>query len=174
MRALQNTTAFVDLGFQSVPIKVETGLKEGSKLSGLFFDLVMGEIIRALERKHKVGLDNDLNSQLMNIKRIIAYADELTLMTESKRTLEALLATLIDVTALFGLKVNFGKSKFLILNHSDLVPNVTALQIAVGPITHEVEYTQKALFLGYGIKANKELDITVHLNVRNEEKEKEL
>jgi len=69
-------------------------------------------------------------------------------MTESKRTLEALLATLIDVTALFGLKVNFGKSKFLILNHSDLVPNITALRITVGPITHEVEYTQKALFLG--------------------------
>ena len=51
-----NSTALLDLGFTLVPITIESGLKEGSKLSCAFWNLLAGEIIDKLDLKHNLGL----------------------------------------------------------------------------------------------------------------------
>ena len=51
-----NSTALLDLGFTLVPIPIESGLKEGSKLSCAFWNLLAGEIITKLDLKHNLGL----------------------------------------------------------------------------------------------------------------------
>ena len=70
MRHLQSTTALLDLGFSLVPIRVESGLKEGSKLSCAFWNLLAGEIISKLDAKHHLGLDGV--QRLGPVKRVIA------------------------------------------------------------------------------------------------------
>ena len=96
-----------------MPIPVENGLKEGSKQSCLFFDLVIGELVRILDARHILGLRTDPASLLPRlVNRIIAYADDLTIMSESRAVLTAIISDLVSITACFGLKVNAGKSNW--------------------------------------------------------------
>ena len=70
VRRLQSTTALLDLGFSLVPIPVESGLKEGSKLSCAFWNLLAGEVVAKLDAKHSLGLDG--RTRLGPVKRVIA------------------------------------------------------------------------------------------------------
>jgi len=54
-----HSTALLDLGFTLVPIPIESGLKEGSKLSCSFWNLLAGEIIKKIDANHNLGLVHD-------------------------------------------------------------------------------------------------------------------
>ena len=148
-----------------MPIPVENGLKEGSKQSCLFFDLVIGEIVRILDTCHILGLRNDPASLLpRQINRIIAYADDLTLMTESRATMIAIISDLVSITACFGLKVNAGKSYWLYNNWSNHQPETSELLVLHDTQNLQIAYSERALFLGFGILSNKGINIGQHLS----------
>ena len=73
MYALRAATAELDLGFETVHIPIERGLQEGSKQSCLFFDLVMGEILRIVDSRMNLGLRTDWQRRLSSRQsRVIA------------------------------------------------------------------------------------------------------
>ena len=73
MLELRTSTAELDLGFELVKIPIARGLQEGSKQSCLFFDLVMGEILRIVDARVNLGLSTNFLRRLSpSQSRVIA------------------------------------------------------------------------------------------------------
>ena len=101
----RNCSTFLCMnGWQSNPIGIKRGVKQGDPLSPFLFNLVLD---RLLEEANSSGLGVRLSSGRL---AALAYADDLLLLAESDRDLQ----TLIDLTKEFygsvGLSANSDKS----------------------------------------------------------------
>nr|XP_050025000.1 uncharacterized protein LOC126519682 [Dermacentor andersoni] len=98
-----NTTCVVAAAGITEPITIGAGLRQGCPLSGLFFNLVVDPVIRAVQ-----GGDRQHN--------ILAYADDLTLLAADPTTLQSRLDRVTALSARLGLRLNAAKCRSLHLS----------------------------------------------------------
>nr|XP_054921181.1 uncharacterized protein LOC129381934 [Dermacentor andersoni] len=93
-----NTTCVVAAAGITEPITIGAGLRQGCPLSGLLFNLVVDPVIRAVQ-----GGDRQHN--------ILAYADDLTLLSADPTTLQSRLDRVTALSARLGLRLNAAKCR---------------------------------------------------------------
>ncbi|KAE8742982.1 hypothetical protein FOCC_FOCC011412 [Frankliniella occidentalis] len=128
MKALFRTTrnrVKVD-GFLSEDFRTTSGVRQGDALSPLLFNLALETaLLRVLRR---------IGQQV----RILAYADDIVLIGETKEQLEEAMGALIEECAEIGLSVNQGKTKALrgILNSKSVWRGAKLMiyEVAIRPV----------------------------------------
>ncbi|XP_075741321.1 uncharacterized protein LOC142790228 [Rhipicephalus microplus] len=98
-----NTTCFVAAAGTTEPIPIRAGLRQGCPLSGLLFNLVVDPVIRAVQ-----GGDKQHN--------ILAYADDLTLLTADPTTLKRSLNVVTTLSDRLGMRLKPAKCHTLHLS----------------------------------------------------------
>jgi hypothetical protein len=106
-------------GEQSTPFDTHQGTKQGSELSPLMFGLFIEQLHHLLKEKVPGA------GPIIGGVRVpdIMYADDVNMMVvDSAEQMQALLDALDVFCDLFGMKVNFAKTKIIILRASKSVP----------------------------------------------------
>lgn len=88
------------------------GLKQGDPLSTVLFNLMLEDILR------KAGLNT--KGMIYHCRhQVIAYTDDVTLITRSKRELQVVLNKFVDTAKTYGLIINTAKTKYMEMkNHT--------------------------------------------------------
>ena len=92
----------------------------------------------------------------------------MTLMADSIAELERIISCFNLVTSSFGLKVIASKSCYLVNNFSALPVSERPLNVSAPSGPMAIPYERKAMFLGFGLKAHKTLNLADHLSMRDE------
>jgi len=95
---------------KSEQIPVKTGLKQGDSLSPILFNIALEKVIR----KMNMGQHEEVNFQGPTIG-LLAYADDLVLLTETQNELKSLFSRLDKSSVKIGLCVNEEKIKYMLV-----------------------------------------------------------
>lgn len=116
------------------------GLKQGDPLSTVLFNFVLEGILRESRLQTK-GMIYQCRHQ------ILAYADDVTLITRSKRDLEVVFGKLETTAKAFGLNINVEKTKYMEMRQD---PNETTRETAfrTGSGVFKFEKVDKFNYLG--------------------------
>lgn len=104
---LENSCSSVTTdGIISEKFSIKKGLKQGDPLSTVLFNIVLEKIIR----ESKIQSGGLIYHQR---QQIIAYADDLVLLTRSKVEMERAFRNLEEAAKRYGLKINQDKTKYM-------------------------------------------------------------
>jgi len=92
------------------PFEVKSGLKQGNVLSFALFKLILEKIIR--------NTNDDRRMEMNNEQVILAYADDIVVVSETKEEVINATSKLINASRGIGLHVNEGKTKFMVVSRS--------------------------------------------------------
>ena len=95
-------------GRTSEGFRVVKGVRQGDPLSTILFNLVLEAAFR------DTGIPTE-GIVYQRKQQIIAYADDIALITRSKRELESVFSKLERATRRYGLKINEEKTKYLVM-----------------------------------------------------------
>jgi hypothetical protein len=97
---LQNTEASVKIeNLTSKPFSSSSGVRQGDTFSATIFNLILDSVIK------KLNLREDSR---LKLKQIVAYADEVALLTRSPKVLKEIFHKLLNEATLVGLNINEG------------------------------------------------------------------
>jgi endonuclease/exonuclease/phosphatase family metal-dependent hydrolase len=88
-------------------INIERGVRQGDALSTTLFNIALDGAIKA------AGLDRAIT---VSATQVIAYADDIALITRDKKSLGAALQKLVTETEKRGLQLNQDKTKYMIIS----------------------------------------------------------
>ena len=108
MRMYEGATTIIEQNGESTrPIKIRNGVKQGCPLSPLLFNLIMDELLEMINSEPAgIKIDQEKIS-------IMAFADDLVLLTESANDMKILLDKCRDFFDKKGLKANAAKCQGL-------------------------------------------------------------
>lgn len=92
----------------SDPFVVKSGLKQGVALSPALFNLALEKIIR--------DTNDDRSMEISNEQVMLAYADDIVVMSETKQGIINSTSKLINASKKIGLHVNEGKTKYTVVS----------------------------------------------------------
>lgn len=85
------TTTFLTSNGETEPVNIQAGVKQGCPMSAILFNLTIDTIIRAVKRS---AADNNLGLTVHDQPlSILAYADDLVIMSKTPEGLQSLLST---------------------------------------------------------------------------------
>jgi len=101
-------------GQLSKAFMINTGLKQGDALSPMLFNIELEEVVRNV-------LNFGIGVKLQEFKtiKLIAYADDILLLSESENDLQGMAEALMDESKEMGLTINEGKTKYMILSRKN-------------------------------------------------------
>lgn len=99
-------------GNKSEDFTVVNGLRQGDPLSTTLFNLVLESIIR----QAKIHTDGII---INNEHQCIAYADDITLISKTKKGLVKITERLENEAARFGLTINQEKTKYMVMGNTE-------------------------------------------------------
>lgn len=99
-------------GHKSNNFETKEGLRQGDPLSTTLFNVILEGIIR----KSKISTQETI---FKNGHQCIAFADDLTLLSTSKKELTKLMSNIIKQAKPFGLLINKEKTKYMIMGETD-------------------------------------------------------
>jgi len=102
-------------GQLSKAFMINTGLKQGDALSPMLFNIALEDVVRNV-------LISGIGVKLQKSKtiKLIAYADDIVLLSESESDLHGMTETLVDESKQMGLTINEGKIKYKILSRKKI------------------------------------------------------
>jgi len=106
---------------------VSTGFRQGDALSPALFNIALESVVRQVLSKAD-GLKFSDDQQLT----IIAYADDLVIITENEESLKQSTKELIRAGKEIGLNINEDKTKYLIHNRAIVRIDVRPVQLISG------------------------------------------
>ena len=116
----ESTVAFLDIiGFLSLQIRMENGVRQGCPLSALLFDLGIEPLLLFISESQGVQSDS--------MFKVIAYADDLTCCIK-KESFDALMTTLNSFSEVTNLTLNHDKTE--ILCHGEMLNGVAKVETA--------------------------------------------
>jgi hypothetical protein len=104
---LNKTYSTVHTGKHQFPI--QNGLKQGDALSLMLFNFVLEYTIRRVQ-------ENQEGLKLNGIQQLLAYADNVNIVTENPDTIKKHREGLLDASKEVGLEVNPEKSKYMLMS----------------------------------------------------------
>ena len=101
-------------GQLSKAFMINTGLKQGDELSPMLFNIALEEVVRK-------ALNTGIGVKLQESKtiKLIAYADDIVLLSESESDLQDMAEALMDESKQMGLVINEVKTKYMILSRKN-------------------------------------------------------
>lgn len=110
---MKESNAIIAMGDKtSEKIQVKKGVRQGDALSSLLFTLSMDAVIKKIE---------DIGTINKNLTQIIAYADDVAIISRSKKELETVILKLIEEAKKRGLEVNVEKTKYMFHSRKDRI-----------------------------------------------------
>ena len=107
---LQNTEASVKIENRtSKPFSTSSGVHQGDPLSVTIFNLILESVIKKLILRGNICL---------KLKQIVAYADDVALLTRSLKALKEIFHKLQNEATLVGLNINKDKTKYMQINRT--------------------------------------------------------
>lgn len=116
----------------SVDIKVQRGLKQGDVISPKIFINVLKELFDVMQWEER-GIC--INGEWLNH---LDFADDCALISTNTNELAQMYEELMATGELFGLRINKGKTKIMIINEYNVIP----------PILTEIERVENFNYLG--------------------------
>jgi hypothetical protein len=102
---LQNTKASVKIeNLTSKPFLISSGVRQGDPLFATIFNLVLDSVIKKLNLRGDISLE---------LKQIVAYADDVALIARSPKSLKETFHKLQNEATLVGLNINEDKTKYM-------------------------------------------------------------
>lgn len=126
------------------------GVRQGDPLSTVLFNIVLEAVIR----------DSEIQTQGIIYQRkqqIIAYADDVALMTRSKTELEKAFSKVEKAASLYGLKINEDKTKYLIMKQ-EAVNGQEYSRFVTDNKTYRIEKVNQFEYLGVTVTNKNEED----------------
>jgi hypothetical protein len=103
----------------SDPFEVKSGLKQEETLSPALFNLALEKIMR--------DTNDDRRMETSNEQVMLAYADDIVLMGETKEEIINSISKLINASKGIGLHVNEGKTKNMVVSRRP--PNIVSMAV---------------------------------------------
>jgi len=93
---------------------INSGLKKGDALSPMLLNIALEEVVRN-------ALNTGIGVKLQESKtiKLIAYADDIVLLSESESDLQSMAEFLIEESKQMGLTINEEKTKYMILSQKN-------------------------------------------------------
>jgi hypothetical protein len=101
---------------------IQNGLKQGHALSALLLNFYLGYAIRKVQ-ENQVGL------KLNGTHQLLAYADDVNLLGDNIDTINKNTESLTDAGKEVGLKVNAGKTKYMLVSRGQNVDQIWNIKI---------------------------------------------
>ena len=123
-----------------------------------------------IDSEINLGFDVDSSAENVddNTNHAQTYADDIVFMSNDRDVLAQILKLFVSYTAMLGLLLNNSKSYMLATKHGSDEPDKSPLHI---PDTDFILYfVESIIYLGYGIMADKPLNILDHLSLRDAKK----
>ncbi|KAE9541841.1 hypothetical protein AGLY_003832 [Aphis glycines] len=120
---VQNSKCMVKFNSQlSNTFMINTRLKQGDALSQILFNIALKEVVRINALNIGIGVKLQESKTI----KLIAYVDNIVLLSESESDLQEMKEALIDESKQMGLTINEEKTKYMILSrknnrHSNLI-----------------------------------------------------
>ena len=126
--------------------------------------------MRMIDTEHNLGFSPiaDMITDIC-INRSITYADDVWFSSEDRDVLADILKSFVIYTACLGLSLNESKSYLLATKHTLEEIDKSPLNIPGTDFT--LHFVDSVTYLGYGLKADKMLNIEDHLLIRNDKKD---
>lgn len=134
----------------SDPFEVKSGLKQGDALSPALFNLALEKIIR--------DTNDDRRMEISNEQVMLAYADDIVVMGETKEEIINSTSKLINASKGIGLHVNEGKTKYMVVSRRP--PNIDSIEVD----NYKFEKVDNFKYLGVNI--NNKNDMHIEINER--------
>lgn len=119
---------------------VEKGLRQGDPLSTTLFNIVLEAVLRESGLRTG-GLIYGSRHQCL------AYADDIVLMTRSKRELERVFKLLVGKAREYGLEINESKTKYMVMKDNDCGENIS-LRINCAERNYTIQKVEQIDYLG--------------------------
>jgi hypothetical protein len=108
---LQNTETSVKIeNLTSKSFLISSGVLQGDPLSAKIFNFVLDSVIK------KPNLRGDIS---LNLKQIVAYADDVALLARSSKALKEISHKLQHEATLVGLNINEDKTKYMQIKRTE-------------------------------------------------------
>lgn len=145
-------------GQLSKTFMTDTGLKQGDALSPMLFNIALEEVIRKV-------LKSGIGVKLQEYKtiKLLAYADDIVLLSESERDLQGMTEALMDKSKQMGLTINEGKTKYMILSRKNNRHN----NLIVKDMNFELVENFKYLGVELSVSDNNHKEIQNRINSAN-------
>lgn len=145
-------------GKLSKAFMINTGLKQRDVLSLMLFNIALKEVVRN-------ALNTGIGVKLQESKtiKLIAYADDIVLLSESKSDLQSMAESLMDESKLMGLTINEGKTKYMILSRKNNIHN----NLIVRNMDFELVGNFKYLGVELNVSGNNHKEIQNRINSAN-------
>ncbi|VVC37613.1 Reverse transcriptase domain [Cinara cedri] len=130
--------------------EVKSGLKQGDALSPALFNLALEKIIR--------DTNDDRRMEISNEQVMLAYADDIVLMGETKEEIINSTSKLINASKGIGLHVNEGKTKYMVVSRRP--PNINSI------IVDNYKFEKVNNFKYLGVNINNGNDMHIEINER--------
>ncbi|KAL4131895.1 hypothetical protein QTP88_009130 [Uroleucon formosanum] len=135
----------------SDPFQVKSGLKQGDALSPALFNLALEKIIR--------DTNDDRRMEISNEQVMLAYADDIVLMGETKEEIINSTSKLINVSKGIGLRVNEGKTKYMVVSRRP--PNIDSIVVD----NYKFEKVDNFKYLGVNINNKNNMHIEINKRI---------
>lgn len=167
---LSNTTAFVRTDYgDTKEFKTTRGVRQGDALSATLFNIALEYVLRKLNTKGSLRCKGS---------QIIAYADDLVVMTKRREIMESILKEIETEGRKIGLEINIEKTKFMKIgqrlkeksvkigeNSFEVVNKIKYLGTVISDVRNKQEELQdkiqtanKAFYTNKKILSNKSID----------------
>jgi hypothetical protein len=95
---------------KSEQVQLWTGLRQGDSLSPILFNVALEKVVREMNMGQQEGVNLQGHTIIL-----LAYADDLVLVTESQEELKSLFRRLEKSSSKIGLRVNEEKTKYMVV-----------------------------------------------------------
>ena len=129
------------------------GVRQGGVLSSLFFNVYIDSILNEISRMKygcKLGMTNS---------NIIAYADDIVLLSPSATGLQILIDKIHELSNIVKLAINRDKTKCMIFSKSKMKnTSVNSFILGVDPIQFVSTFKYLGFIIQYNMKNNEDID----------------
>ncbi|KAL4082900.1 hypothetical protein QTP88_029554 [Uroleucon formosanum] len=133
----------------SKTVQVTTGLRQGDAISPVLFNIVLEKVVR------EAALDKEGVKLGENNIGILAYADDIVLMADSKDKLKEQSKQLINATKRVGLEINAEKTEYMVVQrHEQIGCRNEVLEVE----NYKFKRVQQFKYLGTLITQQNEID----------------
>jgi hypothetical protein len=137
---------------------INTGLKQGDALSPMLFNIALEEVIRN-------ALNTGIGVKLQESKtiKLIAYANDIVLLSESESDQQSMAESLMDESKLMGLTINEEKTKYMMFSRKNNIHN----NLMVRNMEFELVGNFKYLGVELNVSGNNHKEIQNKINSAN-------